>query len=75
MDTNDKNYTESLDMKNILNDTELTGLQKLTQEQLINIILRKDDIERKMSDEVRKLKETNIQLTELIEEKDCLMKY
>lgn len=62
-------------MKNILNDTELTGLQKLTQEQLINIILRKDDIERKMSDEVRKLKETNIQLTELIEEMDCLMKY
>lgn len=62
-------------MKNILNDTELTGLQKLTQEQLINIILRKDDIERKLSDEVRKLKETNIQLTELIEEMDCLMKY
>lgn len=62
-------------MKSVLNVTELTGLQKLTQEQLINIILRKDDIERKMSDEVRKLKETNIQLTELIEEKDCLMKY
>ena len=62
-------------MKNILNDTELTGLQKLTQEQLINIILRKDDIERKLSDEVRKLKETNIQLTELIEEMNCLMKY
>lgn len=62
-------------MKNILNDTELTGLQKLRQEQLINIILRKDDIERKLSDEVRKLKETNIQLTELIEEMDCLMKY
>ncbi len=62
-------------MKNILNDTELTGLQKLTQEQLINIILRKDDIERKLSDEVRKQKETNIQLTELIEEMDCLMKY
>lgn len=62
-------------MKNILNDTELTGLQKLRQEQLINIILRKDDIERKLSDEVRKQKETNIQLTELIEEMDCLMKY
>ena len=62
-------------MKNILNDTELTGLQKLTQEQLINIVLRKDDIERKLSDEVRKLKETNIQLTELIEEMNCLMKY
>lgn len=62
-------------MKNILNDTELTGLQKLTQEQLINIILRKDDIERKLSDEVRKLKETNIHLTKLIEEMDCLMKY
>lgn len=62
-------------MKSVLNVTELTGLQKLTQEQLINIILRKDDIERKLSDEVRKLKETNIQLTELIEEMDCLMKY
>ena len=62
-------------MKNILNDTELTGLQKLRQEQLINIMLRKDDIERKLSDEVRKQKETNIQLTELIEEMDCLMKY
>lgn len=43
-------------MKNALNVTELTGLQKLTQEQLINIILRKDDIEQKLSDEVRKLK-------------------
>ena len=43
-------------MKNILNDTELTGLQKLTQEQLINIILRKDDVEQKLSAEVRKLK-------------------
>ena len=62
-------------MKNILNDTELTGLQKLTQEQLINIILRKDDIERKLSDEVRILKETNIKLTELIGEMNCLMKY
>ena len=62
-------------MKSILNDTELTGLQKLTQEQLINIILRKDDIERKLSDEVRILKETNIKLTELIEEMNCLMKY
>lgn len=62
-------------MKNILNATELTGLQRLTQEQLINIILRKDDIEQKLSDEVRKLKKTNRQLTELIEEKDCLMKY
>uniref|UniRef100_UPI0040284CA5 hypothetical protein n=1 Tax=Alloprevotella sp. TaxID=1872471 RepID=UPI0040284CA5 len=62
-------------MKNALNVTELTGLQKLTQEQLINIILRKDDIEQKLSDEVRKLKKTNRQLTELIEEMDCLRKY
>lgn len=61
-------------MKNILNDTELTGLQKLTQEQLINIILRKDDVEQKLSAEVRKLKKTNRQLTALIEEMDCLMK-
>lgn len=43
-------------MKNGLNVTELTGLQILTQEQLINIILRKDDIERKLSAEVRRLK-------------------
>ena len=43
-------------MKNVLNATELTGLQKLTQEQLINIILRKDDIEQKLSEEVRRLK-------------------
>ena len=62
-------------MKNVLNITELTGLQKLTQEQLINIILRKDDIEQKLSAEVRKLKITNRQLTALIEEMDCLMKY
>ena len=62
-------------MKNVLNITELTGLQKLTQEQLINIILRKDDIEQKLSAEVRKLKKTNRQLTAQIEEMDCLMKY
>ena len=62
-------------MKNVLNITELTGLQKLTQVQLINIILRKDDIEQKLSAEVRKLKKTNRQLTALIEEMDCLMKY
>ena len=62
-------------MKNVLNIAELTGLQKLTQEQLINIILRKDDIEQKLSVEVRKLKKTNRQLTALIEEMDCLMKY
>lgn len=62
-------------MKNVLSITELTGLQKLTQEQLINIILRKDDIEQKLSAEVRKLKKTNRQLTALIEEMDCLMKY
>lgn len=43
-------------MKNVLKVTELTGLQKLKQEQLINIILRKDSIEQKLSNEVRKLK-------------------
>lgn len=62
-------------MKNVLKVTELTGLQKLKQEQLINIILRKDSIEQKLSNEVRKLKKTNRQLTELIEEIDNLMKY
>lgn len=62
-------------MKNVLKVTELTGLQKLKQEQLINIILRKDSIEQKLSNEVRKLKKTNRQLTELIEEIDSLIKY
>lgn len=62
-------------MKNVLKVTELTGLQKLKQEQLINIILRKDSIEQKLSNEVRKLKKINRQLTELIEEIDSLMKY
>lgn len=62
-------------MKNVLNVTELTGLHKLKQELLISTILRKDGIEQKLSDEVRKLKKTNRQLTELIEEMDCLMKY
>ena len=52
---------------------ELTGLQKLTQNQLINIILRKDDIEKQLSAEVKKLHKVNRQLTELIEEMDSLM--
>ena len=52
---------------------ELTGLQKLTQNQLINIILRKDDIEKQLSAEVMKLHKANRQLTELIEEMDSLM--
>lgn len=52
---------------------ELTGLQKLTQNQLINIILRKDDLEKQLSAEVKKLHKVNRQLTELIEEMDSLM--
>jgi hypothetical protein len=52
---------------------ELTGLQKLTQNQLINIILRKDDLEKQLSAEIKKLHKTNRQLTELIEEMDSLM--
>lgn len=52
---------------------ELTGLQKLTQNQLINIILRKDDLEKQLSGKVKKLHKTNKQLTELIEEMDSLM--
>ena len=43
-------------MKNVLNVTELTGLQKLEQEQLINSGLRKDGIEEELSDEVRNSK-------------------
>lgn len=43
-------------MKNVLNVTELTGLQKLEQEQLINSSLRKDGIEEELSDEVRNSK-------------------
>lgn len=53
-------------MKNALNATKLTGLQRLTQEQLINIILRKDGIEQKLREEVKKQKKANKQLTELI---------
>ena len=51
---------------------ELTGLRKLTQNQLINIILRKDDLEKQLSAEVKKLHKANRQLTELIEEMDNL---
>ncbi len=61
-------------MKTINNKSmELTGLQKLTQGQLINIILRKDDIEKQLSTEVKKLHKANTQLTELIEEMDSLI--
>ena len=48
---------------------ELTGLRKLTQNQLINIILRKDDLEKQLSAEVKKLHKANRQL---IEEMDNL---
>ena len=51
---------------------ELTGLRKLTQNQLINIILRKDDLEKQLSAEVKKFHKANRQLTELIEEIDNL---
>lgn len=62
-------------MKMILNIcTGQTGLQKLTREQLIDIILRKDDKERKLSAEVKKLKMANRQLTEVIEEMNSLLK-
>lgn len=54
---------------------ELTGLQKLTQNQLINIILRKDDLEKQLSAEVKKLHKANRLLTELIEEMDSLMNH
>lgn len=43
-------------MKNQQNITELTGLEKLTQKQLINIILRKDNLERNLRAEVNRLK-------------------
>lgn len=52
---------------------ELTGLQKLTQNQLINIILRKDGLEKQLRAEVKKLHKANRQLTELLEEMDSLM--
>lgn len=47
---------------------ELTGLQKLTKDQLIDIILRKDDMEKRLSYEVGRLQRINRQLTDLIEE-------
>lgn len=49
--------------------SEQTGLQKLTVNQLINIILRKDNIERQLRYEIRNLKEINRQLSENISEK------
>ena len=53
-----------------------TGLNELASDTLSETLpLRKDDIEQKLSAEVRKLKKTNRQLTALIEEMDCLMKY
>lgn len=52
---------------------ELTGLQKLTQNQLINIILRKDDSEKQLRAEVKKLHKVNRHLTELIKEMDSLI--
>lgn len=39
--------------------TELTGLQKLSTEQLINIILRKDDVEVRLRNEIKNLKKAN----------------
>lgn len=60
---------KKIDSKSI----ELTGLQRLTQVQLINIILRKDELEKQLSSEVKKLQKANRQLRELIEEMYCLM--
>lgn len=48
--------------------SEQTGLQKLTVNQLINIILRKDNIERQLRYEIRNLKEINRQLSGNISE-------
>lgn len=39
--------------------TELTGLQKLSTKQLINIILRKDDVEVRLRNEIKLLKRAN----------------
>lgn len=60
---------KKIDSKSI----ELTGLQRLTQVQLINIILRKDELEKQLSSEVKKLHKANRQLRELIEEMYSLM--
>lgn len=60
---------KKIDSKSI----ELTGLQRLTQVQLINIILRKDELEKQLSSEVKKLHKANRRLRELIEEMYCLM--
>lgn len=60
---------KKIDSKSI----ELTGLQRLTQVQLINIILRKDELEKQLSSEVKKLHKANRQLRELMEEMYCLM--
>lgn len=41
---------------------EITGLQQLSKQQLIDIILRKDDVERKLRRYIHQLEKSNSQL-------------
>lgn len=43
-------------------ESEPTGLQQLSKQQLIDIILRKDDVERKLRRYIHQLEKSNSQL-------------
>lgn len=43
-------------------ESETTGLQQLSKQQLIDIILRKDDVERKLRRYIHQLEKSNSQL-------------
>lgn len=49
-------------------DTKEPGLQRLSQKQLIEIILRKDDLERRLRADIDELLEENRRLSELLDE-------
>lgn len=62
MDYNKRNKQE---------ETDVPGLQKLDQQQLINIIIRKDDLEKKLRREIARLERINRELMELNGETNC----
>ena len=51
--------------RNQQDETDVPGLQKLDKQQLINIIMRKDDLERKLRSEIARLEKNNRELMEL----------
>lgn len=55
-------------IQNTNSELEVLGLHKFTKEQLINIILRKDVLEKKLRRELSILSKENLELKGLIEE-------